>query len=350
MTWGPPSSIAQGMLDAVADGRRRGDRRAARARRGLGRSGRRRRDGGARREPRGDAHKAIGDCVERAIRPLPPSPSSATSSLRNPTTPASEDEISGSRPRYRYLLDPPFLPPGIRFPRTHRTRRSSSSAPTTAVEGYASGDGVPDATCSNALLRSRRLRNRRDPRDLRDGRLPPRAQMDVEVAVWDLSAAPAASRCGASSGIATGSHPRVRFDWTSSSSGGTPAVVDGPYAMRARAKIRLHSEDWQVDPPVLEAGPRGCPRDRRHGRREPGLAHAGRPDPALEPRDSPGVRGRARSEWTSTGSRSPLPTEDITPARRWRDAACMRIAAGEMVVGSRGPRPSHPRWRRRRPV
>ena len=65
ITWGAAQlGIAQGVLDAVADGLHRGERRPARARRGLGRPGApttRRPCAMANREA---VRKAIGVCVE----------------------------------------------------------------------------------------------------------------------------------------------------------------------------------------------------------------------------------------------------------------------------------------------
>ena len=65
MTWGAAQlGIGQGVLDAVADGLARGERRPARARRGLGRPGRGGRDGACGIASRAATRKALGVCVE----------------------------------------------------------------------------------------------------------------------------------------------------------------------------------------------------------------------------------------------------------------------------------------------
>ena len=71
-------------------------------------------------------------------------------------------------------------------------------------------------------------------------------------------------------------------------------------------------------------------RARGHGRRQPGLAHAGRPHASL---GSP-HRARLREElerldvyWLE----EPLPTDDLDGYAALRDRADVRIAAGEFV-------------------
>ena len=64
----------------------------------------------------------------------------------------------------------------------------------------------------------------------------------------------------------------------------------------ARVKIRFHHADWRDDVARRRGGARrGRRRLRDHGRREPGLADAGRPRAALGRRDRGAVRARARA-------------------------------------------------------
>ena len=239
---------------------RRGGRRTARSVRRprrprgcLGRPGRARRDRRAYREPC-STRKAIGVCVEG----------------RDPTAAAAlverRDELQALLQRrlmriasietrvYRCPLDPPFTAAWDPVPRTHQDATVVIVRSDDGVEGYASGDALPDRELLERLLVGREL----DPTeihgvletvDFHHGR-----NWTLEVAVWDLLGRAEGKplwkllggerdRIGAyaSTGELVSPDERVRR---------CVALRDG--GVRA-VKIRLHSTDWTVDLPVIEA-------------------------------------------------------------------------------------------------
>jgi L-alanine-DL-glutamate epimerase-like enolase superfamily enzyme len=235
---------------------------------------------------------------------------------------------------YRFPLDPPFLAAWDPEPRTYQDATVVIVRSDDGVEGYASGDGVPD----RALLE--RLLVGRDPReteavheiletvDFHHGR-----NWTLEVAVWDLLGRaqdqplwrllggdePARILAYASTGELVSADERARRCLALRDAG-----VRG-------VKIRLHAEDWRLDLPVLQAvrdevGPElAIMVDANQGWRMPGdlaprwglenaleLAHELE---ALEP------------YWLE----EPLPTDDVAGYAELCRSANLRIAAGEMI-------------------
>jgi L-alanine-DL-glutamate epimerase-like enolase superfamily enzyme len=157
--------------------------------------------------------------------------------------------------RYRYPLDPPFRAAWDPVPRAYQDATIVVVRSDEGVEGYASGDGVPDREALERLLHGvdvfepTTVHGIVETVDFHHGR-----NWIVEVAVWDLLGrvrgeplwrllGGARERIGAyaSSGELVDADERVHR---------CLALRDG--GVRA-VKLRLHSTDWRVDLPVLEA-------------------------------------------------------------------------------------------------
>ena len=191
LTWGAAQlGIGQGVLDAVADGLHRGERRPPRPRRLLGRPGVHGRDGAPRREPGRDAQGA------RRLRRRPRPGGSCGS--RRAAGLAAQPVLHGrvavriaavETRRYRYPLDPPFSPAWDPVPRTHQDATIVVVRSDDGVEGYASGDAVPDRDLLERLLvgvdptDASTVHGIVETVDLHHGR-----NWIVEVAAWDLVA------------------------------------------------------------------------------------------------------------------------------------------------------------------
>ena len=153
LTWGAAQlGIAQGVLDAVADGLLETDGetivlvavwvdpvRTTRP------------PSGSRIAPPPARRSASASRV--ATRMRRGRSSSAATRCRARTTAVTEcASLRSRRGGYRYPLDPPFLAAWDPSRAPTRTRPSWSSAPEDGVEGYASGDGVPDRELLEHLL------------------------------------------------------------------------------------------------------------------------------------------------------------------------------------------------------
>ncbi len=233
---------------------------------------------------------------------------------------------------YRYPLAPPFVAAWDPVPRTHQDATIVVVRSDDGIEGYASGDALPDRELLERLLVGREL----DPAeihgvletvDFHHGR-----NWILEVAVWDLvgraEGAPLWKLLGgtrervgayASSGELVPPEERVRR---------CLALRDA--GVRA-VKIRLDSTDWRVDLPVIEAVRDAVGNgleimvDANQGWRMPG---------DLTPRWS---RETARAfvkelerldvYWLE----EPLPTDDVEGYAQLKGGTDVRIAAGEMV-------------------
>ena len=235
--------------------------------------------------------------------------------------------------RYRYPLDPPFSAAWDPEPRAHQDATIVIVRSDDGVEGYASGDGVPDRDLLERLLvgcdpeEGDAVHGIVETVDFHCGR-----NWTVEVAVWDLVGRahdePLWRLLGgdrerlvayASSGELVPTDERVRR---------CLALRDD--GVRA-VKLRLHSTDWRIDLPVIEAVREAVGTeleimvDANQGWRMPGdltprwdLATATAFARELE---------RSNVYWLE----EPLPTHDPEAYAALRDSVDLRIAAGEMV-------------------
>jgi L-alanine-DL-glutamate epimerase-like enolase superfamily enzyme len=234
--------------------------------------------------------------------------------------------------RYRNPLDPPFNAAWDPVPRTHQDATIVIVRSDEGVEGYASGDDVPDRELLERLLvgcdvsDTDALHGIVETVDFHHGR-----DWIVEVAAWDLlgrvHGEPLWRLLGgernrilayASSGELVDAGERVRR---------CAALRDA--GVRA-VKIRLHSQDWRVDLPVIEAVRGEVPElevmvDANQGWRMPG---------DLTPRWELGTAAEFARELERLGVywlEEPLPTDDVAGYAELARSADVRIAAGEMV-------------------
>ncbi|MGH3127371.1 MAG: mandelate racemase/muconate lactonizing enzyme family protein, partial [Gaiellaceae bacterium] len=234
--------------------------------------------------------------------------------------------------RYRYPLEPPFTAAWDPVPRTHQDATIVVVATDDGNEGYASGDAVPDRELLERLLRgveaseTDTVHEILETVDLHHGR-----NWIVEVAVWDLLARARGEplwrmlgadrdRIGAyaSTGELVEPEERVRR---------CRALRD---AGVGAAKIRLHSNDWRVDLPVIEAVRDEVPEleimvDANQGWRMPG---------DVTPRwnvDTAIAFAKELERLDVYWLEEPLATEDINGYAALARATNVRIAAGELV-------------------
>ncbi len=233
---------------------------------------------------------------------------------------------------YRYPLDPPLLAAWDPEPRTHQNATIVTVRSDDGVEGYASGDALPDRELLERLLVGRELEPAEmhgilETVDFHHGR-----NWTLEIAVWDLLGrmrreplwkllGGEKARIGAyaSSGELVSPEERVRR---------CMALRDA--GVRA-VKLRLHSTDWRIDLPVIEAVREAVGNDleimvdANQGWRMPG---------DVTPRWTRATAAEFARElerldvyWLE----EPLPTEDIDGYADLRRGTSLRIAAGEMV-------------------
>jgi L-alanine-DL-glutamate epimerase-like enolase superfamily enzyme len=241
--------------------------------------------------------------------------------------------IAGIETRvYRYPLDPPFVAAWDPEPRRHQEATIVVVRSDDGVEGYASGDAVPDRELLERLLvgvevsNSDAVHETVETVDLHHGR-----NWIVEVAVWDLLGRARdeplwrllggeRDRIGAyaSSGELVDPDERVHR---------CRALLDD--GIRA-TKIRLHSRDWRIDLPVIEAVREAVPElevmvDANQGWRMPG---------DLTPRWDLETAKEFAAELERLGAywlEEPLPTEDVDGYAALVRSFDLRIAAGEFV-------------------
>jgi len=234
---------------------------------------------------------------------------------------------------YRYPLDPPFVAAWDPIPREHQDATLVIVRSDDGVEGYGSGDALPDRELLERLLvgvdpeRADVVHGIIETVDFHHGR-----NWTLEVAIWDLVARahdqPLWRHLGgrqerlvayASTAELVPADERVRRCLTLREAG-----------VRA-VKLRLHSTDWRADLPVLEAVREAVGADldimvdANQGWRMPG---------DLTPRWTRKVAGNFARElerldvyWLE----EPLPTDDLEGYAELRRATGVRIAAGEMV-------------------
>jgi D-galactarolactone cycloisomerase len=235
--------------------------------------------------------------------------------------------------RYRYPLDPPFAAAWDPVPREYQDATVVVVRSDEGPDGYASGDALPDRELLERLLmgvdpeRADVVHGVLETVDFHHGR-----NWTLEVAVWDLVARahglPLWQHLGgrgeaplayASTGELVSASERVRR---------CAALLD--HGVRA-VKLRLHSTDWRVDLPVIEAVRDVVGTglefmvDANQGWRMPG---------DLTPRWDLRTATEFARELERLGAywlEEPLPTEDVAGYAELGRTTSVRIAAGEMV-------------------
>jgi len=234
--------------------------------------------------------------------------------------------------RYRYPLDPPFHAAWDPVPRTQQDATIVIVRSDDGIEGYVSGDDVPDRELLEGLLVGRKVFDTKavhgivETVDFHHGR-----NWIVEIAVWDL--------LGRARGeplwrLLGGERDRIVAYASSGELVDADERIHRCRALRdagVRAvKLRLHSTDWRLDLPVIEAVRDAVPEldvmvDANQGWRMPG---------DLTPRwDLPTARSFA-TELARIGVywlEEPLATDDIEGYAALAHSTDVRIAAGEMV-------------------
>ena len=230
---------------------------------------------------------------------------------------------------YRYPVDPPFHAAWDPMPRTQQEATIAIVRSDDGVEGYASGDAVPDLELLRRLLVGREtdeVHGVLETVDFHHGR-----NWVVEVAVWDLLGRAAGEPL---SRLLGGTRDRM-LAYAS-----TGELVDAAervrrcvelHGMGVRAvKLRLHSSDWRIDLPVIEAVRDAVPElelmvDANQGWRMPG---------DLTTRWDLETATAFACELARLGIywlEEPLPTHDVDGYATLSDSVPIRIAAGEMV-------------------
>jgi D-galactarolactone cycloisomerase len=234
---------------------------------------------------------------------------------------------------YRYPLDPPFAAAWDPVPREHQDATVVIVRTDDGLEGYASGDTAPDRELLERLLvgvdpeRSEVVHGIIETVDFHHGR-----NWTIEVAVWDLIARaheqPLWRLLGgrqerllayASTGELVDADERVRR---------CLALRDA--GVRA-VKLRLHSADWGVDLPVIEAVHEAVGDDvevmvdANQGWRMPGDLTPG------WDRVTAAAFARELERLDVYWLEEPLPTNDVEGYAGLARSTDVRIAAGEMV-------------------
>lgn len=234
--------------------------------------------------------------------------------------------------RYRYPLDPPFLAAWDPGPRTAQEATIVVVRSDDGTEGYASGDAVPDRALLERLLVGRDASDTEavhgivETVDFHHGR-----NWIVEVAVWDLLGR---ARDEPLWHLLGGERDRI-LAYASSGE-----LVDADERVRRCAalrdtgvravKLRLHSQEWRVDLPVIAAVREQAPEldvmvDANQGWRMPG---------DLTPRWDRATAVEFARELERLGVywlEEPLPTDDLEGYAALARATRIRVAAGEMV-------------------
>lgn len=235
--------------------------------------------------------------------------------------------------RYRFPLDPPFSAAWDPVPRRHQDATLVIVRTDEGLEGYASGDAPPDREILERVLvgvdplRTEVVRSICETVDFFGAR-----PWTLEVAVWDLLGKAVGQPLWRLLG---GGNERLLAYVSTGELVPAEERVRRCVALReagAKAvKIRLHSADWRLDLPVLEAvreavGPElEIMVDANQGWRMPGdiaprwdVATAASFARELEP---------LRVYWLE----EPLRTDDLDGYATLRRRTDIRLAAGEMV-------------------
>jgi len=235
--------------------------------------------------------------------------------------------------QYRYPLDPPFSAAWDPQPRTYQDATLVIVRSDDGVDGYASGDALPDRELLERFvvgldpMETEVVREICETVDFHHGR-----NWTLEVAVWDLVGRALDRPLWQ---VLGGSRDRVLAYASSCELVSADERVRRSVALRdagVRAvKLRLHSKDWRSDLPVIEAVRNAVGSDlevmvdANQGWRMPG---------DLTPRWSREMATEFARElerldvyWLE----EPLPTDDVEGYAELRRATSLRIAAGEMV-------------------
>ena len=234
--------------------------------------------------------------------------------------------------RYRYPLEPPFLAAWDPEPRTFQDATVAVVRSDDGVEGYASGDALPDRELLDRLLLGLDVPDTEavhgivETVDFHHGR-----NWIAEVAVWDLIGR---ARDEPVWRLLGGEHDRTLAYASSGELVDADERVRRCVALRdagVRAvKLRLRSQDWRVDLPVIAAVREHVPElevmvDANQGWRMPG---------DLTPRWELPTAVEFARELERLGVywlEEPLPTDDLEGYGALAGGAGIRIAAGEMV-------------------
>ncbi len=235
--------------------------------------------------------------------------------------------------RYRYPLDPPLRAAWDPAPRTHQDATVVVVRSDEGVEGYASGDGLPDRELLERLLvgidpfETDVVHRICETVDFHHGR-----NWTIEVAVWDLVGR---ARDQPLWQLLGGTREKILAYASSGELVSAEERAQRCVALRdagvKAVKLRLHSSDWRIDLPVVEAvrGAVGAELeimvDANQGWRMPGDLTP-RWDVATA-REFADELGRLGVYWLE----EPLDTDDVEGYADLCGRSDLRIAAGEMV-------------------
>ena len=235
--------------------------------------------------------------------------------------------------QYRYPLDPPFSAAWDPEPRTHQDATLVIVRSDDGIEGYASGGAIPDRELLERLvvgldpMSTDVVHQICETVDFHHGR-----NWTLEVAVWDL--------VGRMLGEPLWRHLGGRRDSILAYASSGELVSADERASRCVAlrnagvravKLRLHSSDWRVDLPVIEAVREAVGDDMEimvdanQGWRMPGDLTA-RWDVATAVAFARELE-RLGVYWLE----EPLPTGDLEGYAELSRRTDLRVAAGEMV-------------------
>jgi D-galactarolactone cycloisomerase len=235
--------------------------------------------------------------------------------------------------RYRFPLDPPFVPAWDPIPREHHHATIVIVRSDDGAEGYASGDALPDQELLARFvvgldpLRTEVVREICETVDFHGSR-----PWTLEVAVWDLVGKlldqPLWRLLGGRSErlIAYASSAEL----VSADERARRCVALREAGVKA-VKLRLHSADWRQDLPLIEATRDAVGSDfeimvdANQGWRMPG---------DLAPRWDMATAAAFAKQLEPIGVywlEEPLRTEDVAGYAALRSRTNVRLAAGEMV-------------------
>jgi L-alanine-DL-glutamate epimerase-like enolase superfamily enzyme len=233
---------------------------------------------------------------------------------------------------YSYPLDPPLVAAWDPEPRTHQIATIVVVRADDGTEGYASGDAAPDRELLERLLvgvattDTDTVHDIVETVDLHHGR-----NWIVEVALWDLLGR---TRDEPLWRLLGGEQNRIGAYASSGELVDEDERVRRCLALReagiCATKLRLHSQDWRLDLPVIEAVREGVPDlelmvDANQGWRMPGdlTPQWDRPTAAAFAKELE----RLEVYWLE----EPLPTADVNGYASLARSGNVRIAAGEFV-------------------